>query len=362
MFTNLPIRTPKPDGGRFVRTIRGQEHPSRPPLFEYIADSERIVRPVVTALLGRRWVAAGADRASQAAYLDNFIAFWVHLGYDVIKFERGFPWRMTSVAAPDTATDGATERGWADEHGGSIRSWADFERYPWPTIEQLDFFPFEYISQHVPVGMGLFLSHSGGPYEVLSRLFSYEGLALALHDDPALVKAVAERVGGLMEQMYVHLLQLPNVLGLFPGDDMGFRTATLVAPKSLRAYTLPWHKRFAQMAHERGLAYCLHSCGNLATIMEDLIEDVKIDAKHSYEDVIIPVEDFQARYGQRIGVIGGLDVDRLAAGTPAQVRARARQLIEICGGRGRYVLGSGNSIPNYIPVENYLAMVDEAWN
>ena len=105
-------------------------------------------------------------------------------------------------------------------------------------------------------------------------------------------------------------------IGLFPGDDMGFRTATLVSPKALRTYTLPWHKRFAAMAHERGLVYCLHSCGNLATIMEDLIDDVKIDAKHSYEDVIIPVEDFQARYGSRIGVIGGLDVDRLAAGTP----------------------------------------------
>ena len=362
MFNSLPLRNPQPDGGRFVRTILGQEHPARPPLFEYIADSERIIRPVVTAMLGRRWVAAGDDRASQAAYLDNFVAFWYHLGYDVIKFERGYPWRLTSVVAPDTATGGATERGWADEHGGVIRSWADFERYAWHTIEQLDFFTFEYISQHLPAGMGLFLSHSGGPYEVLSRLMSYEGLALALHDDPVLVEAVAERVGELMEQMYVHLLQLPNVLGLFPGDDMGFRTSTLVSPKALRAYTLPWHKRFAAMAHGRGLIYCLHSCGNLATIMEDLIEDVKIDARHSYEDVIIPVEDFQARYGQRIGVIGGLDVDRLAAGSPEQVRVRARQIIEICGGRGRYAFGSGNSIPNYVPVENYLAMVDEVWN
>ncbi len=31
-----------------------------------------------------------------------------------------------------------------------------------------------------------------------------------------------------------------------------------------------------------------------------------------------------------------------------------------CGERGRYAVGSGNSIPSYVPVENYLAMVDEA--
>ncbi len=31
-----------------------------------------------------------------------------------------------------------------------------------------------------------------------------------------------------------------------------------------------------------------------------------------------------------------------------------------CGRRGRYAIGSGNSIPSYVPLENYLAMVDEA--
>jgi uroporphyrinogen decarboxylase len=95
-------------------------------------------------------------------------------------------------------------------------------------------------------------------------------------------------------------------------------------------------------------------------IMEDLIADVGIDAKHSFEDAIIPVEDFQARYGDRIAVLGGMDVHRLSMHTPAQVRQHVRFLIETCGSRGRYAVGSGNSIPSYIPVENYLAMVDEA--
>jgi uroporphyrinogen decarboxylase len=141
---------------------------------------------------------------------------------------------------------------------------------------------------------------------------------------------------------------------------MGFRTATLLAPQQLRKYGLPWHKRFAGMAHQRGIPYFLHSCGNLEKIMVDLIEDVGIDGKHSYEDAIIPVEDFQVRYGNRIAVLGGVDVHRLTTGTQDQVRQRVRFLIETCGGRGRYAIGSGNSIPSYIPLANYLAMVDEA--
>jgi uroporphyrinogen decarboxylase len=94
--------------------------------------------------------------------------------------------------------------------------------------------------------------------------------------------------------------------------------------------------------------------------MKDLIDDVQIDGKHSYENNIIPVQDFQSRYGNRIAVLGGLDLNVLGASSPESVRAQTRFLIETCGGRGRYAIGSGNSIPSYVPVENYLSMVDEA--
>jgi uroporphyrinogen decarboxylase len=114
------------------------------------------------------------------------------------------------------------------------------------------------------------------------------------------------------------------------------------------------------MTHHKGLPYFLHSCGKIEAIVEDLISAVRIDGKHSFENVILPVEDFQARYGDRIAVLGGLDVHILAHSTPPEVRRTTRRLIETCGGRGRYAIGSGNSIPSFVPVENYLAMVEEA--
>jgi len=93
--------------------------------------------------------------------------------------------------------------------------------------------------------------------------------------------------------------------------------------------------------------------------MEDLIVDVGIDGKHSYEDAIVPVQDFQARYGERIAVLGGLDINILSGKSVSEVRAHVRFLLETCGGRGRYAIGSGNSVPSYVPVENYLAMIEE---
>jgi uroporphyrinogen decarboxylase len=114
------------------------------------------------------------------------------------------------------------------------------------------------------------------------------------------------------------------------------------------------------MAHQRGLPYFLHSCGNLAAIIDDLIEDVGIDGKHSFEDAIMPVERFQEVVGRKIALLGGVDINLLAGGSPDEIQKRVRYLIETCGTRGRYAIGSGNSIPSYIPVQNYLAMLEEA--
>jgi uroporphyrinogen decarboxylase len=239
-------------------------------------------------------------------------------------------------------------------------SWEDFERYPWPKVEDFDFSQLEYLNSHLPDGMGFISSHGGGVFEHLSWIMSFEGLCTALYETPDLVQAITDRLGTLMTGFYGHLLDLDHLSVVFPGDDMGYRSATMVSPRDLRTYVLPWHKKFAAMAHEHGRPYFLHSCGKILAIMDDLINDVGIDGKHSYEDAIIPAEDFQKLYGDRIAVLGGVDINILSGKTPEEVRARVRGLIGSCGPAGRYAIGSGNSVPSYVPVDNYLAMIDEA--
>jgi uroporphyrinogen decarboxylase len=359
VLRHLPVVRPRPDIGKFISILAGGVRTFSPPPVEYLVD-ETVLKPILTDLLGRAWCPEGPDRQSQAAYLDNYIAFWQGLGYDFVRFERGLPFRIKQVFAPDTAPRSAKLRAWSEEHAGSIRDWEDFERYPWPKREEMDFHPFEYINAHLPEGMGLLVSHAGGVFEHLSWIMSLEGLSLALIENPGLVKAVADKIGQALASFYRHVLGLDRVAALFTGDDMGFRTATLVSPAHLREYSLPWHGRFAAMAHDRGIPYFLHSCGNVEAVMEDLIAGVGIDGKHSFEDAIMPAEEFQARHGDRIAVLGGVDVHVLAQSSPGEVRRRTRELIETCGRRGRFAVGSGNSIPSYVPVENYLSMVDEA--
>ena len=138
--------------------------------------------------------------------------------------------------------------------------------------------------------------------------------------------------------------------------------STLLSPSVLRRYVLPEHKRLAQLAHDNGLIYMLHSCGNLEVIMDDLIEDVKIDAKHSFEDEIVPVVEFKRRYGHRVGVLGGVDMDRLCRLPEDELRQYVRAILDACMPGGRYALGTGNTVANYVPLRSYLIMLEEGLN
>ncbi|HSA94634.1 MAG TPA: uroporphyrinogen decarboxylase family protein [Acidobacteriota bacterium] len=358
-FPHLPLAKARPDARRFIDTVMGRARPGQPPLVEYLVD-EALRQPITEEILGRPWVdPAPGDRAGLEASLSNFIAFWHSLGYDFVRFEESLTFVESELVGPDRSLR-TGERHWRDMKRGAISTWADLESYPWPAVAPASFRNYEYLATHLPEGMGLMACHAGGMLEHLAAIFSYEGLCYALHDQPDLVAAAAARLGEIMLAFYRQLVELPNLIAVFPGDDMGFRSATLLPPAALRHLILPWHKRFAGLAHGRGIPYFLHSCGNLEAIMDDLIEDVGIDAKHSFENAIMPVEEFQTRYGGRVGVLGGIDVDRLARAAPDGVRAEVRRTIEVCQPRGRFAVGSGNSIPSYVPVENYLAMVDEA--
>ncbi len=351
-------RTPKPDINRFINQMLGKERRTRVPMAEFLID-ETVQKDVLENLFQRKWIPSGGTYEQQKAYLDNHIFFWQHMGYDYVRVEVGTGLRFHSLFAQDETTSSQT-RGWTDEHGGMIRTWEEFERYPWPDASKFDLWQLEYVSEHLPEGMGLIAAHAGGLFENLSWLMSYEQLCLALFDQPDLFKAVTDQLGELFLAFYCQMMSISKLAAIFPGDDMGFRTSTLISPAALRQYILPWQKQYADLAHQNGMPFFLHSCGQLDKIMPDLIETVRIDGKHSYEDAITPAEEFQAKWGDRIAVLGGMDVHLLSTGTKEEIRARTRQLIEVCGSRGRFAVGSGNSIPSYVSAENYLVMVAEA--
>lgn len=365
----IPLENPVPDIENFKKVILRKKTPERPPFIELHIDME-IVKEIVETKLHREWVSpVSDDKEARAACLRNYIEVHYRLGYDFVRltgqfrFSSGLHFTSRTREVSDTAALSRGERQWAEEGAGAISSWEDFEKYPWPSLEEVDPWATEFVSKNLPEGMGFLACPCQGVFENgMNTLFGYQNLAYLLYDDPGLVKTALDRTGELIYSYYKSIIGLQNLAGFFQGEDMGFKSNTLVSPDALRKYVLPWHRKIAQLAHEHDLVYILHSCGNLESIMEDLIEDVRIDAKHSFEDAIMPVAEFTRKYGSRIAVAGGVDIDKMCRLGEPELRVYVRDIMDECSKSGAYLLGSGNSVANYVPLKNFLIMLDEGLN
>jgi uroporphyrinogen decarboxylase len=247
-----------------------------------------------------------------------------------------------------------------EEHQGPITNWEEFEAYPWPDPDKAATRSLQWYSENLPEDMCIVASGGFAHFaEYLTWLMGYETLCFALYDKRDLVKAISDRLMAMYEKVLKRLLAFERVKVVWGSDDMGFRSGTLISPADTREFVLPGHRLMAQMSHAAGRPYILHSCGNLRAIMPGLIDEVKIDGKHSFEDTIESVIEDKKEYGERIALLGGIDVDFLCRADEAAIRRRVRATLEACMPGGGYCLGTGNSVANYIPVENYLVMLDE---
>jgi uroporphyrinogen decarboxylase len=364
-----------PDFDNLRRTLLRQGPPGPVPFIELFADPGTI-QTVLGEEIGWHSIvlAESEDSGSRRRFswrgrevLNLILRFCYENGYDYVWAWTGlaFP-RDNYLEATDTAgvenLPGGT-RMWQDESRGPIQSWADFEAYPWPVPERISYRAIEYLNGVVPEGMKISVN-LGGVFENSSWLMGLESFSYALADQPDLVAAICQRVGELTAAAASHALSIDNVGMVFLGDDLGHVTGTLISPRVLRECVFPHHRRVVEIAHASGKLALLHSCGNLTGIMDEIVA-LGFDAKHSFEDKIMPVEEVSRRWGGRIGILGGVDMDLLGRGSEGEVRRRCREILESCAAAGTgYCLGTGNSVANYIPAGNYLAMLDEGrrWN
>ncbi|MCM8769074.1 MAG: hypothetical protein NC911_05285, partial [Candidatus Omnitrophica bacterium] len=337
-------------------TVLRKKESTRVHYVELFLDSE-----VQKAVAQRFHLPEGIDSQDLNTRMSARLSIHQFLGYDMIRaYPLNYDWPLKRIPAPDTTADEKNrgERAWQDEHQGPISDWADFENYPWPDPNKADFSEFDWCEKNLPENMA-FYALTAHILEYTSWLMGYERLCLALFDQPDLVDAIFQKVGENQLALTERMVQYKKLGVVWGSDDMGFKSGCMVSPQVLIDKALPWHRRCAELAHQAGKMYFLHSCGKLDDIMEVLIETVRIDAKHSWEDAILPVTEAKKRWGKRIGILGGIDVSFLCQATEDQVRRYVRQTLDACLPGGGYCLGTGNSVANYIPLENYLAMLDE---
>lgn len=322
----------KPDFDNLLKVLN-REVPDRPTLFEFFLN-----HPLYNKLTGK----PSGDLASPQTVVDAFCA----AGYDYANILGGYRFPRKERAHDKTVSM---------NDGAIITDRESFENLVWGEVEDCDYSEFKDLK--IPDGMKLISYGPGGVEENLIALVGYDNLCMMLFDDPALVQEIVDNVGSRLVKHYERLSEIDTIGALISNDDWGFQAQTMISPEDMRKYIIPWHKKITETIHASGRPAILHSCGNLRLVMDDIIDVCKYDAKHSYEDKIQPVEEAYEEYHDRITLLGGIDLDFLCRKPIEDIKKRCREMLERTADRGGYALGSGNSIPEYVPDESYMAMI-----
>lgn len=332
----------QPDFSNLLAVLR-REEPARPTLFEFFMND--LVYSHFTA--GETF-----EDSDGLGDCRRRIRAYANAGYDYVTLPG------SDFAFPHPEIRRA--RSISQNAPGIITDRDSFAAYAWPDPAQFPCSRLDALAADLPDGMKIIVYGPSGVLENVTTLLGFETLCLMLKEDPDLLREVFDAVGSRLLQYYGLCLRYPAVGAVILNDDWGFHQQTFLSPSDMRRLVFPWHRRMAAAAHEAGRPAILHSCGNLREVWEDIIEDMHFDGKHSFEDKIQPVEEAYEQYGRRIAILGGFDLDFICRSTPDAIRLRVRSMLGRTAGRGGFAIGTGNSVPDYVPLENYLAMIEPA--
>lgn len=341
----LPFKSFQPDIEQLYKVLR-REKAERPVLFEFIVNLETCL------------AVSGQDKQPQPGTVDYYrmvIEAFRNLGYDaapVYTIDSGL------FSFPKGENESLASR--SQNQGAMITDRKSFDSYPWPDAGAGNYELYNQLSAYLPDGMKLLGFSNGGILENATDIVGFEKLCEMYLTDPELTDEIFKHIGERLLKFYSIVASMDSVGVCVVNDDWGFKTQTMFPPEMMETYVFPYIRKIVEVIHANGKPAILHSCGNVKDIMDVIIDELKLDGKHSFEDGIYPVEDAWDWWSDRIAIIGGIDVDFLVRSTPEEIYQRSLRLLEKTSGTGGYALGSGNSIPDFVPVENYLAMIRAA--
>jgi len=347
-----------PDFDNLRKAFLNQGEPKRVPLFE-----GSIHEDIKSTFLGK-----------PVKDLETEVEFWMAAGYDYVPLTVGLRQMIrgevkgimgvkevkSAIFKPASARynpfSGETSvRMWAEEGKGLIASHEDFDNYPWCDAEDFDYSALDEASRYLPEGAKVIVN-VGYIFMASWMLMGLETFCTSLADQLDLVERVFEKVGTIQEQVMKIVLDYDCVGAARMPDDLAYATGTIISPTLLRRYVFPWYKRIGEHVYRKGLPYLFHSDGNLYDVIVDLI-DCGYHALHPIEPKAMDIEYLKKNYGHRLCLCGNIDLNyTLTLGSPSEVTEEVKERIHKIAPGGGYCVGSSNSVPEYVPFDNYMAM------
>lgn len=200
----------------------------------------------------------------------------------------------------------------------------------------------------------------GSHFEKANAARGIENFLGDLGGHRAFAKRMLDKVIEKNMVMLENILSFPEIDGVLLGSDWGSQQALLMSPGMWRELIAPGELREYNLVHQAGKDVWLHSCGNIEAILGDLIE-MGVDVLNPVQPECMDIHRLKDQYGREITFWGGISTQQtLPYGTPDEVRAEVDEVVSYMSRGGGYITSPAQEIQSDVPVENVLALIDQA--
>jgi len=150
-----------------------------------------------------------------------------------------------------------------------------------------------------------------------------------------------------------------DIDAVYFGDDWGQQHGLLMGYDLWKEFIFPVIKRMYGVVRDAGKVVFIHSCGDVDELFDDLVS-IGLGVFNPFQPEVMNVETLLRQYHGRLSFWGGVSTQRtMPYGSPEQVRAEVRQMINL-GQAGGYILSPAHAVEGDVPLENLLALIQEA--
>jgi len=241
----------------------------------------------------------------------------------------------------------------------------DVERHPWPSPDDYDYSGIPAQIERVK-DFAVCLGSAGIP-DIINGIGRGRGMEQVLIDiiteDEVGIAIIDRRVNFYLEWCRRGLEAGGGKIDILClGEDLGTQNGPTVSPGTFDSFFRPRIQPFIDLAHAYGAKAMHHSCGSTRLLQPRLIEmglDI-LDAVQPEPAGMNP-EELKREFGDRLTYCGMISTQHtLPHGTVEECRAEARHRIEVVGRGGGYIFAPAHCIQPDTPLENILAIYEEA--
>lgn len=238
-------------------------------------------------------------------------------------------------------------------------SLADIEQYPMHDISGWDFSGMKEAVDNAHAQGRVAGGFIGHMYETAWQIRGYEEFLLDTIERPAWAECLLERLAQ-QNLIRARAYAKAGVDLIQTGDDVANQKALMFSPDSWRQLI---HSRWRKVWQEiksinPNTRIWYHSDGNVSDIIDDQVE-AGLDILNPVQPECLDTDAIRARYGRRLTFDGTIGTQStMPWGTPADVRARVKEVIEKYGKNGGLIIGPTHVLEPEVPIENIEALVD----